>query len=123
MRGVALRARKPSSRSTSPFSEPTDDHRSADAGLEHLRAAQDKRAHQPFAKIGFGDQQSPHPVGRKYQCLEGLGNYAVAERRPAHELRQFANECARAECVEVLASAVGIVAVNVNLAAKNDGEA
>ena len=100
-----------------------DDHRSADAGLEHLRAAQDQRAHQPFAKLGFGDQQSPHPVGRKDQRLDRLGNYAVAERRPAGELRQFANERARAECVKVLALAVGVVAVNVNLAAENDGEA
>jgi hypothetical protein len=74
-------------------------------------------------KLGFGDQQSPHPVGRKDQRLDGLGNYAVAERRPASKLRQFANERAGAECVKVLASAVGVVAVNVNLAAENDGEA
>ena len=88
-----------------------------------MRAAQDQRAHQPFAKLGFGDQQSPHSVGRKDQRLDGLGNYAVAERRPAGELRQFANERARAEGVKVLASAVGVVAVNVYLAAENDGEA
>jgi hypothetical protein len=50
-------------------------------------------------------------------------NHAVAERRPASELRQFANECARPERVKVLASAVGVVAVNINLAAENDGEA
>ena len=100
-----------------------DDHRSADAGLQHLRAAQDQRAHQPFAEVGLGDQQRPHPVGRKDQRLDRLGNDAVAERRPAGELRQFANECARAEFVKVLALAVGVVAVNVNLAAENDGEA
>ena len=52
----------------------TDDHRSANAGLEHLRAAQDQRAHQPFAKLGFGDQQCPHTVRRKDQRLDGLGN-------------------------------------------------
>ena len=62
-------------------------------------------------------------VGRKDQRLDGLGNYAVAERRPAGELRQFADEHARAEGVKVLASAVGVVAGNVNLAAENDGEA
>ena len=49
-----------------------DDHRPADAGLEHLRAAQDQRAHQPFAKLGFGDQQSAHPVRRKDQRLDRL---------------------------------------------------
>jgi len=50
-------------------------------------AAQYQRAHQPFAELGFGDQQSPHPVWRKNQSVDGLGNYAVAERRPAGELR------------------------------------
>jgi hypothetical protein len=91
--------------------------------LEQLRATQYQRAHQPFAKLRLGDQQSPHPVGRNDQRVDGLGNYAVAERRPTGELRQFANERARAECGKVLALAVGVVAVNVNFAAENDGEA
>ena len=100
-----------------------DDHWPADAILEHLRAAQDQRTHQPFAKIGFGDQQSPHPVGRKDQRLNRLAGYGVAERRPAVELRQFAKEGPRAECVNVLAHAVGLVALNVYWAAENDSEA
>jgi hypothetical protein len=33
-----------------------DDDRPADAILQHLRAAQDQCAHQPFAKLRFGDQ-------------------------------------------------------------------
>ena len=57
------------------------------------------------------------------QRLNRLAGYGVAERRPAVELRQFAKEGPRAECVKVLARAVGLVAVNVHLAAENDGEA
>ena len=44
-------------------------------------------AHQPFAKLRFGNQQSPHPVRREDQSFDGLGYYPVAERRPTGELR------------------------------------
>ena len=90
---------------------------------KQCNATQDQRAHDPLTQFGLGDQQRPHPVGREDQRLDRLGNDAVAERRPAGELRQFANERAGAEFVKVLALAVGVVAVNVNLAAENDGEA
>ena len=123
MRGVPLRARNPSSRSTLGFFGAADDHRPADAVLEHLRAAQNQRTHEPLAKLGFGDQQSPHSVGGKDQRLDQLAGYGVTERRPAGELRQFAKEGPRAECVKVPAHAVGLVAVNVHLAAENDSEA
>ena len=99
-----------------------DDDRPADAVLQHLRAAQDQRAHQPFAKLRFGDQQSPHAIGREDQRLDGLAGDGVAERRPAGELGQFAEERARAECVKVLALAVGVVAIDVDLPAEDDAE-
>ena len=99
-----------------------DDDRPADAILQHLRAAQDQRAHQPFAKLGFGDQQSAHAVRREDQRLDGFAGDGIAERRPAGELRQFAEERARAECVKMLALAVGVVAIDVDLPAEDDAE-
>ena len=99
-----------------------DDDGPADAILQHLRAAQDQRAHQPFAKLRFGDQQSPHAIWRENQRLYGFAGDGIAERRPAGELGQLAEERARAECVKMLAFAMGIVAIDVDLPAEDDAE-
>ncbi len=100
-----------------------DDHRAADALVEHLGSAQDQRPHQPFAKLGFGHQQRPHAVGRKDQRLDRLARNRIAERRPAGKLRQLAEKRTRAEGKKVLAIAVGVVAVDVDLPAQHDAEA
>ena len=100
-----------------------DDHGSADAVLKHLRPPQDQRSHQAFAKLCFGDHQGTYAVGRKDQRLDRSAGHGVAERWPAGKLRQFAKQRARAEGVEMLALAVSVVAVDVNLAAENDARA
>src|SRR5262249_40027370 len=99
-----------------------DDDGPADAFLQHLRAAQDQRAHQPFAQLRFGVQQSAHAIGREDQRLDGLAGDGVAKRWPARELRQLAEERARAECVKVLALAMGVVAIDINLSFEDDAE-
>ena len=60
--------------------------------------------------------------GEKISALTGLAGDGVAERRPAGELGQFAEERAWAECVKMLALAVGVVAIDVNLPAEDDAE-
>ena len=123
MRGVPLRARKPSSRSTSGFSErptitgpPTPD---CSICVRRRISARISRSPSSASAISRARIRS----GEKISASTGSLAMRVAERRPAGELRQFAKERARAECVKVLALAVRVVAVNVNLAAENDGEA
>ena len=99
-----------------------DDDRAADAILQHLCSAQDQRAHQPFAKLRFGDQQGPHTIGREDQRLDRLAGDGVAKRRPAGELGQFAEEGARAEREKMLALAVRVVAIHVDLPVEDDAE-
>src|SRR5262249_38839894 len=77
----------------------------------------------PFAKFRFGDQQGAHATGRENQRLDGLASNGVTERTMAGELRQFAKERAWSERVEVLALAMGIVAINVDLSAEDETEA
>ena len=41
-----------------------DQHRTAAAGFDMGDAAQDQRADDPFAQLGFGDDQRTKPIGR-----------------------------------------------------------
>ena len=44
-----------------------DQYRPAGARLYMRHAAQDQRAHDAFAKVGFGNDQGTKPIGRKQQ--------------------------------------------------------
>ena len=49
-----------------------DDDRAAGAAFEEAHAAQDQRAHDPLAELGFRDQQGAKPVLRNDQGLHRL---------------------------------------------------
>ena len=71
-----------------------DDDRAAGAGFQQPDAADDQRAHDPLAELGFGDQQGAQPVRRDDQRLHRLLRGGVRQRRPSGQLRQFAYEFA-----------------------------
>ena len=45
-------------------------HRPAAAGFDMGDAAQDQRADDPFAELGFGDDQRMKPIGRDQQRFD-----------------------------------------------------
>jgi hypothetical protein len=98
----------------------TDDDRSAGPGLKKADAAQDQRAHDPFAEISLRNKQCAQPVGLDDQRLHGLLGYGVNKRRPSGHLRQFAHELAGPMRDDQIA-ATGLVTLrNVNAAGKDD---
>ncbi len=100
---------------------PADDDRSAGAGLEQADAAQDQRAHDPLAEIGFRDQQRAEPVRRNDQRLHRLLGGGVDQRRPAGHLRQFAHELAGPVRDDQAMRHAGLVALgDVDLAGQDD---
>ena len=61
-----------------------DDDRAAGAGFEQADAAQDQRAHDPFAELGFRNQQRAEPVRRNDQACTGSRAMAsTSAGRPA----------------------------------------
>ena len=72
-----------------------DQHRAADAALDQADPAQDQRAHDALAEIGFGDQQRPQPLRRNQQRLDIALGMAVDQRDAAGELADLGEKLAR----------------------------
>ncbi|MFK4386087.1 hypothetical protein ABIA40_005495 [Bradyrhizobium sp. USDA 223] len=72
-----------------------DQHGAADAALDQIDPAQDQRAHDALAKLGFGHQQRAQPVRRDEQHLDIAFGAAVDQRRPARELAELGQELPR----------------------------
>ncbi len=62
--------------------------------LEQADAAQDERAHDALAELGFGNEQRPQPVRRDNDTAHRLERGRIRKRRPPGHLRQFAEELA-----------------------------
>src|SRR5471032_1263234 len=73
-----------------------DQHRPAGIDVDQRHAAQDQRAHDALAQLGLGHQQRAQRFGRHHQHLDGADGLAVAQRRPARQLRHLAAELAGA---------------------------
>ena len=56
---IAVTGEKPLQPDDTARSRRPDQHRAADAALDQADPAQDQRAHDALAEIGFGDQQRP----------------------------------------------------------------
>jgi hypothetical protein len=72
-----------------------DQHRAADAALDQADPAQDQRAHDAFAEIGFGNQERAQPVGRDQQGLDIAFGHAIDQRGAAGELADLGEKLAR----------------------------
>ena len=81
-----------------------DDDRPAGALFENADPAQDQRAHDPLAELGFGDQQRAQPLRWNVERADRLARIAVDQRRAARKLRQFPDHRARPGAVERLAA-------------------
>jgi hypothetical protein len=91
------------------------------SNFKQADAAENKCTHDPFAKLGFGDQKGAQPLGRYHECLNWrLGN-GIGQRRPSGELRQFTHELAGA-VGDNDTVAYGLVPDDVDLAGKNDDQ-
>src|SRR5262249_50117668 len=101
----------------------TDDHRTAGARFKQSDAAQDECAHDPLAELRFSDQQRAELVGRDDQGLHGLTRHDVDQRRSARQLRQLAQEGARAVRDDQIAATGGAVLEDVGLAGQEDRQA
>ena len=76
-------------------------------GLSHLQQpnpAQDQGAHDAFAEDGFLHQHIAQPAWRQHDRLDVAACYRIDQRRPAGQLRQFAQEFARTMLRDRLAS-------------------
>ena len=72
-----------------------DQHRAADTALDQADAAQDQRAHDALAEIGFRDQQRTELVRRNEQRLDLALGMAVDQRDATRELADLGEELAR----------------------------
>src|SRR5712675_649718 len=66
-----------------------DQHRAADPALDQADTAQDERAHDALAKIGFGDQQRAQSLRRNQKRLDVALGMAIDQRDAARELADF----------------------------------
>ena len=64
----------------------TDQHRAADTALDQADPAQDQRAHDALAEVGFGDQERPQLVRRDEKRLDVALGVAVDQRDAAGKL-------------------------------------
>ncbi len=99
---------------------PTDDHRSAAAGLDQADAPQDKRAHDALAELRLRDQERTQAIRCDDQGLDRALRVRVDQRGPAGELRQLAHERARLVGDDQLAAAELAVLGDVDLAGQDD---
>ena len=96
-----------------------DNDRPAGSDFKQADAAKDQCAHDPFAKLGFGNQKRAQPLRRYNESFDRLLGNGVGQRRPAGKLRQFAHELAGAVGDnDVLAQ--GFVLDDVDLAGEDD---
>ena len=72
-----------------------DQHRAADAALDQVDPAQDQRAHDALAEIGFGDQERAQFLRRNQQRLDLALGMAVDQRDAAGELADLGQELPR----------------------------
>ena len=72
-----------------------DQHRAADAALDHADPAQDQRAHDALAEIGFGNQQRAQSLRRNQERLDVALGVAVDQRGAAGELTDFGEKLTR----------------------------
>ena len=72
-----------------------DQYRSADTGLDQAHPAQDQRAHDALAEIGFGDQQCSQPVRRNQERFDVAFGVAVDQRDAPRELADFGEKLTR----------------------------
>ena len=72
-----------------------DQHRTADPALDQADPAQDQRAHDALAEIGFGDQQRAQPLRRNQKCFDVAFGMAVDQRDAARELADLGEKLSR----------------------------
>ena len=72
-----------------------DQHRAADAALDQVDPAQDQRAHDALAEIGFGHQQRPQLIRRDQQRFDIALGMAVDQRDAAGELADLGEKLTR----------------------------
>src|SRR3954447_26438552 len=67
----------------------------ADASLDQVYPAQDQRAHDAFAEIGFGDQKRAQTFRRDQKRFDIAFSMAIDQRDAARELPDFGEELPR----------------------------
>ena len=72
-----------------------DQHRTADAALDQADPAQDQRAHDALAEIGFGDQERAQSLRRNQQRFDVAFGMAVDQRDAARELADLGEKLTR----------------------------
>jgi hypothetical protein len=72
-----------------------DEDRAAGAVLDQGDPAQDERAHDAFADLGFGDDEAAQPLGGNEKRLDVGLCARVDERGAARQLSDFGKELAR----------------------------
>ncbi len=73
-----------------------DQHRAADPALDQADPAQDQRAHDALAEIGFGDQQRAQSLRRNQERLDITLGMAVDQSDAAGELADLGEKLPRA---------------------------
>jgi hypothetical protein len=122
-RGWPLRARKPSSRSTSPLSgRPTITGPPAPASSRPTRRRIRARMIRS-PEFRFCYQQRPEPVRRNDQSLGRFQGVGVHQSPPARQLSQFAHECAGAVGDDHRARARPVVLGDLDFPGQDDGQA
>ena len=71
-----------------------DDHGSTHAGFDERDAAQDQRAHDALAQIGFGDDQRAQLIRRNQKRLDLIVRLSVHHRLPPGKLRNLGEKLA-----------------------------
>ena len=118
-----MRDRNPASRSRSPSPARPDQERTRDAALEQSDAAQDQRAHDALAELGFRDEDVAQSRRWHDQRLDRLRRARVYERRPTGELVQLGDEPAGAMGDDGLLVPERVVLCDRDLAGENDEHA
>ena len=72
-----------------------DQHRAADPALDQADPAQDQRAHDALAEIGFGDQQRAQSLRRNQERFDVALGMAVDQRDAAGELADLGEKLPR----------------------------
>ena len=87
------------------------------AGLDQPDAAEDQRAHDALAKVGFGDQQGAQAIRRDRDRLDVGPGDRVDQIGPARQLGELAEEIAALVSDDVGASPA-LVAGDLDLAGR-----
>jgi hypothetical protein len=73
----------------------TDQHRPSNAAPDQVDPAQDQRAHDALAEIGFGHQQRPQALRRDQERFDIALGMAIDQRDAARELADFSDKLPR----------------------------